>query len=165
MTLSAASLAAGFQRGSPAGQQTPTAPSDADALRSEFLLDLTLETHAPTTFTFPGGDRVIVPVVGGSFQGPQLKGTIAPGGGDWILQHPDGSRLVDVRILMTTDDGQAIYASWGGVAYSESGTFFVRIVPTFETGSTKYAWLNRVVSVGVYRPSGGKVGFRLYRIL
>jgi hypothetical protein len=88
-----------------------------------------------------------------------------PGGGDWIVQRPDGSRILDVRIVMSTDDGQKIYVSWSGIAYTENGTLFARIVPMFETGSEKYAWLNRIVSVGVYRSTQGKIAFRLYRIL
>jgi len=166
VTLSAASIVTGFPLGSPTQQQTPTPAADTDALRSEFLLDLALDTQAPpNTIGFPGGDRVIVNVTGGSFQGPRLRGTIIAGGGDWIVQRPDGSRVLDVRIVMSTDDGQKIYVSWGGIAYTENGTLFARIVPMFETGSEKYAWLNRIVSVGVYRPMQGKVAFRLYRIL
>ena len=42
---------------------------------------------------------------------------------------------------------------------------FSRILPMFETGSNQYAWLNRTVSVGVYRPTPGKIAFRVYRIL
>lgn len=164
VALSVASIAAGFPAGLPA-RQTPAPTADADALRSEFLFDLTLEAQPPNTVASPGGDRLIVAVTGGSFQGPRLKGTVAAGGGDWIVQRPDGSRLLDVRILLNTDDGQKIYMSWSGIAYTEHGTLVARIAPMFETGSDKYAWLNRVVAVGVYRPSEGKVAFRLYRIL
>jgi hypothetical protein len=35
----------------------------------------------------------------------------------------------------------------------------------FETGATKYLWLNNVVAVGVYRPMPEKVAYRIYRIL
>jgi len=52
-----------------------------------------------------------------------------------------------------------------GVAYTENGTLIARIVPVFETGSGKYAWLNRVVSVGVSRPKAGAVSYRVFRIL
>jgi hypothetical protein len=143
--------------------QTPTARENV--LRSEFLLDLMLQTQPPTTVGFPGGDRVIVTVAGGSFEGPRLKGTIAAGGGDWIVQRPDGSRMLDVRLVMMTDDAQKIFVTWRGLAYTDGGTLFARIVPLFETNSETYAWLNRVVSVGVYRPAAGTVSYRLYRIL
>ena len=163
IALSGALIAAGVRPTSFA--QSQTAASDQDTLHSEFLVDLTLQAQRPTTVGFPGGERLIVTVTGGAFQGPRLKGTIAPGGGDWIVQRPDGSRVLDVRIVMTTDDEQRIYVTWRGIAYAENGTLIARIAPVFETGSAKYAWLNRVVSVGVYRPKEGAIAYRVFRIL
>jgi hypothetical protein len=48
---------------------------------------------------------LIVPISGGTFAGPRLKGTIILPSGDWVAQRPDGSRVLDVRILLQTDDG------------------------------------------------------------
>jgi hypothetical protein len=68
--------------------------------------------------------------------------------------------------LLQTDDGQKIYMSWRGIAYAApGGTLFARILPMFETAAAKYAWLNNVVAVGVYRPDLGKIAYRVYRIL
>jgi hypothetical protein len=59
-----------------------------------------------------------------------------------------------------------IYVSWRGIAYtSPGGALFARILPVFETGAPKYAWLNNVVAVGVYRGLSGKVAYRVYQIL
>jgi hypothetical protein len=44
-----------------------------DTLKSEFLLDLVIETGSANRL---GTDRLIVPVSGGTFEGPRLKGTI-----------------------------------------------------------------------------------------
>jgi Protein of unknown function (DUF3237) len=141
-------------------------PAQDDKLQSEFLLDLTLEAQTPQNLGSAGGGRLIVPVSGGTFAGPRLKGTIIAPGGDWIVQRPDGSRILDVRILLQTDDGQKIYVSWRGIAStSPGGTLNARILPVFETAAAKYAWLNNVVAVGVYRPDLGKIAYRIYRIL
>ena len=141
-------------------------PAQDEKLQSEFLLDLKLEAGTPENLGSAGGGRFIVPVSGGTFAGPRLKGTIIPPGGDWIVQRPDGSRVLDVRILLQTDDGQKIYVSWRGIAAtSPGGAFNARIVPVFETGAEKYSWLNKVVAVGVYRPDLGKIAYRIYRIL
>jgi len=140
--------------------------AEDDTLRSEFLLDLALDTQPATSVGFPGGDRLIVGISGGTFQGPKLQGTMAGVGGDWIVRRPDGSSVLDVRAVLLTDDGQKIYATWRGIAYTaEGGGLSARILPMFETGSTKYLWLNNVVSVGVYRQGTGKVAYRVYRIL
>jgi Protein of unknown function (DUF3237) len=141
-------------------------PTQDDKLQSQFLFDLNLEAATPQTLGSAGGGRLIVPVSGGTFAGPGLKGTIVAPGGDWIVQRPDGSRVLDVRILLQTDDGQKIYMSWRGIAYTApSGVLSARILPMFETAAPKYAWLNNVVAVGVYRLDLGKIAYRVYRIL
>ena len=141
-------------------------PTQDDKLQSEFLFDLNLEAETPQNLGSAGGGRLIVPVSGGTFAGPGLKGTIVAPGGDWIVQRPDGSRVLDVRILLQTEDGQKIYMSWRGIAYTApGGVLFARILPMFETTAPKYAWLNNIVAVGVYRPDLGKIAYRVYRVL
>lgn len=140
--------------------------AQVDALSSEFLLDLSLDVQPGHEIGSGGVGRLVVPVTGGLFAGPRLKGRITTPGGDWIVQRADGSRLLDVRLLMETDDGQTLYVSWRGIAYTApSGALHARILPLFETGAPKYAWLNDVVAVGVYRPGAGKIAYRIYEIL
>jgi Protein of unknown function (DUF3237) len=140
---------------------TPTTTAD-EPLRSEFLLDLVLDTQPP----IPVGDRLIVGISGGTFQGPGLTGSVTGLFGDWIVRRPDGSSVLDVRVVFSTDDGEKIFVSWRGLAYTpEGGTLHARILPLFETGSARYRWLNNVVSVSVHRPMAGRVAYRVHRIL
>ena len=141
-------------------------PAQDEKLQSEFLLDVTLETQTPQNLGSAGGGRLIVPVSGRDVCRTSPQRHHHPPGGDWIVQRPDGSRILDVRILLQTDDGQKIYVSWRGIASaSPGGTLNARILPVFETAAAKYAWLNNVVAVGVYRPDLGKIAYRIYRIL
>jgi hypothetical protein len=134
-----------------------------DTLKSEFLLDLVIETGSANRL---GTDRLIVPVSGGTFEGPRLKGTIVGPGGDWIVQRPDESAVLDVRLVLQTDDAQKISMTWRGISYTPTGgTRYARILPLFETGAAKYDWLNHLVAVGVNRPMPGKVAYRVYQIL
>lgn len=102
--------------------------------------------------TTPYGARVIVPITGGTFAGPQLHGTVLPGGGDWALRRADGLTVLDVRVTLRTDDDQLIYMPYRGL-YSVSpeirqrvrqgdtvdpSAYYVRMTPYFETGSEKY---------------------------
>src|SRR5262249_23373286 len=48
------------------------ADAEEETLQSEFLLDLALTTESPTIVGFPGGERAIVRITGGSFEGPRL---------------------------------------------------------------------------------------------
>jgi len=148
----------------PALHAAPT--NQADELRSRFLLDLSLDARQPSQIGATSTGRLIVPVAGGTFDGPRLKGTVLPPAGDWITERADGSRVLDVRALLKTDDGELIYISWRGIAYTPpGGALFARIVPVFEAASAKYSWLNNLVAVGVYRPSAGNVAYRVYEIL
>lgn len=47
-----------------------------DKLQSEFLFDLVFDRGAATNVGSPSINRVIVPVSGGTVEGPKLKGTI-----------------------------------------------------------------------------------------
>jgi hypothetical protein len=145
-----------------AGAPLIAAAAEDDKLKSEFLLTIVVQTEHPSAL----GDRLIVPVSGGTFEGPKLKGSILPPSGDWITRRPDGSRVVDVRLLLETNDAQKIYMTWRGIAHTVQGQgLHARITPLFETAATQYSWLNDVVSVGIYQPIPGKVSYRVYQIL
>ncbi|KAK3402656.1 hypothetical protein B0T20DRAFT_342991 [Sordaria brevicollis] len=114
----------------------------------------------------PNGLRLVVPILSGSFAGPKLKGTVLPAGGDWALFHTkDNSLVADVRQTFKTDDGAYIQVFETGVTQPDnSNSSYVRL--TYETGYEKYAWLNRVVAVGVLRlvegvGGGGGGGLRI----
>ena len=77
----------------------PTAP------RLEYLYTLVAELGAPADIgDTPHGHRLVIPVTGGTFEGPRLRGTVRPGGGDWLLIRPDGTGELDVRGTLETDD-------------------------------------------------------------
>lgn len=145
---------------------SPVPMAQDGQLRSEFLLDLLLDRGPANNVGSLGVNRVVVPVAGGTFEGPKLKGTIVGPSGDWIVGRPDGSSLLDLRLVLQTDDGQKVYMTCRGIAYTQpNGRLYARILPLFETGAPKYAWLNNIVAVGVYRPVPGKVAYRIYSIL
>src|SRR5262249_7695034 len=140
--------------------------SEAEALQSEFLLDLVLDRGAASNVGSAGANRVVVAIAGGTFRGPKLKGTIVAPSGDWIVGRPDGSSVLDIRAVLQTDDDQKISMPCRGIAYPlPGGRLHSRILPLFETGAAKYFWLNNVVSVGVYRSVPGQVSYRVYRVL
>ena len=126
----------------------------------------------------PLGGRRIVYVKAGDFTGPGLKGTVLPGGGDWVLVRKDGISQLDVRITLRTDDDALIFVTYRGLLnmapemrsrIMNGGTvdpseYYFRTTPTFETSSEKYAWLNNLVSVGVGRRTRTGVVYSIYSI-
>ena len=161
--LSGISLAG--QRGQvavPAAAPAPLPPPDA--LKSEMLMDLILETGGPGGGAV--GSRQIVPVTGGTFEGPKLRGKVLPPGGDWLVRTSETVRVLDVRTLLLTDDDQRIYLSYRGVLYTPAGApRYQRVGMIFETASEKYGWLNQIIAVGVGYTVPQRVPYRVFQIL
>ena len=134
-------------------------------LRSQPLFVLTAELGAPQVHEpTPSGTRKVVPVLGGSFVGERLHGEIDPAGGHgWALVRADGSLVLDVRLVLTTHDGERVLMTYSGIRTGspealarlaagepvDPHEIYFRIAPRFETGSTKYAWLNGILAIGV----------------
>lgn len=102
----------------------------------------------------PHGNLSIFPVLGGSFEGERLRGKVLAGGGDWVTANADGTFALDLRITLETDDGALIHMTFTGVR--DDRNHYLRTLPRFETASEKYAFLNRLLSVGIgeIRPDG-----------
>jgi hypothetical protein len=144
-------------------------PDFPDAVSSEHLVDLhfTLDTPPAIVGAAPLGRRSIHLVKGGTFGGPRLRGTIRPGGGDWLLSYDGGHNELDVRATLETDDGALVYVQYRGVlkvdAADPANPYF-RTQPRFETGHEKYKWLNTIVCVGYGAVAPGGVGYRIFAI-
>jgi len=150
-------------------------------IKTKHLFTMPVEVEIPLQIvgSTPMGERRIAKITGGTFEGPELKGTILPGGGDWLLQCADGSLQLDVRATLKTYDGALIYMTYRGYRHGpaevmeqlnkgnavDPSKYYFRVAPFFETGAEKYTWLNRIVSVGTgSRLPSGPV-YEIYQIL
>jgi hypothetical protein len=143
-------------------------------LNTEFLFRMVLAAGTPQMATGAGargGELRVVPVTGGTFEGPRLKGELVPGTtADWLRVEADGTAHMDVRLVMRTDRGQHFYMRYSGVRTGpaevlarlgraeavDPSEYYFRIAARFETGDPELAWLNRVLAVGVgQRPPAG----------
>lgn len=149
-------------------------------LRVAPLFELRVEVgEAQLAGTTPAGTRRIVPVTGGSFEGPELRGQVLPGGSDWIVIRPDGVIQQDVRIILRTDDGALVLMTYRGIRHGppevmerldrgepvEAYEYYFRSAPAFETASADHAWLNRTVAVAVGERVPGAALYSVYRVL
>jgi hypothetical protein len=126
-----------------------------DTINSRPLMVLRLATAATQEIgSTPQGALTIFPVIGGSFEGERLRGKVLPGGGDWVTTRIDGILTLDLRVTLETDDGGLIHMTFSGVRDDANGYF--RTVPRFETATPKYAFLNRLLAIGIgeIRPDG-----------
>ena len=98
------------------------------------------------------GRRTIIPITGGTFEGPKLKGTIINGGADYQLNTETRTELEAIYCIRT-DDGINIHVRNKGIIYNGKDaegnpTFYFRAAPTFEApADSKYAGLNTALFV------------------
>jgi len=112
----------------------------------------------------PLGKRVRIPITGGRFAGPRLRGTILPEGMDWQLIRADGSTVLEASYLMREADGTLIQIVNRGVASGD----YVRTTPVFEAPLGKHQWLNDAVFLGTVGPAdpadGAAVRITVYQV-
>ena len=93
------------------------------------------------------GRRTVIPITGGTFEGPGIKGTIVNGGADYQL-NAEGRTEIEAIYCIKTDDGIYIHVrNRGIIANSKDAnghpSFYFRAAPQFEApADSKYGWLN-----------------------
>ncbi len=127
----------------------------------------------------PAADRRIGVVAGGTFEGERLSGTVLNGGNDWITVRKDGASMLNVRIVLKTNDDALIGVTYQGLRHGpaevmqkiakgetvDPTSYYFRIAPLFETAAPKYDWLNRVVGVGIgHRVATGPI-YSVFEVL
>jgi hypothetical protein len=148
-------------------------------VRPLFILLLSVQPAINVGNT-PGVDRRVGVITGGRFEGERLRGTLLPGGSDWQAIRPgDGAWLLDVRIVLNTDDDEIIGMTYRGMRHGpkevldriargevvKATDYYLRIAPFFETASAKYGWLNGIIAVGVgHRLPEGPV-YQVFEVL
>ena len=133
-------------------------------IKSDFLFTLQqLSSPILSTGSSKIGERKVINVLGGSFVGPKLRGDVMPIGGNWIWVTPDGVYNLDGRLTLRTYDGAGIYLRYTGyrrgladvLGRLDAGEdidpekYYMRISLLFETGDTRYQWLNSILAIGV----------------
>lgn len=98
----------------------------------------------------PIGKRNIVPITGGTFEGPSIRGKIMPGGWDWQLTNASGCFDLHADYMIQTDDNVIIHVvNQGRVCPNSSGKRDAILTsPAFEAPRGKYDWLNGGAFVG-----------------
>ncbi len=148
-------------------------------LTLEHVCDFTVELTRPHELgAHGGGVRRIIPIVGGTVTGPQLRGRILDVGADWQSVDGDGIASLDARYAVETEDGAIVEITSQGlrhmtpevaaraaageaVAFSE---YYMRTSVRMTSGHPDYAWVNR----SLFLATGGKVGatvsLAIYRV-
>ncbi|MCC6202720.1 MAG: DUF3237 domain-containing protein [Gammaproteobacteria bacterium] len=187
MLTSARALVAGAAFALSALLAQPVTAQQGDAApppQLEFVFALRAEVDAPIKIgTVAGRERRIVPILGGTFEGPgyggaALRGRVVPGGADYQEIQPDGFSQLEARYVLETEQGELIYVVNRGIRHAppevmaklnagqavDQAQLYMRVVPTFETTAPRLQWLTRAIFIttGERHPNG--VVIRFYRI-
>lgn len=148
--------------GAKAQQQEP-----APAL--EFVMELRVKIDKPFSVgRTPHGQRTVIPITGGTFEGPQLKGEILSGGADYQMSDEVTHRTeIEAIYCIRTDDGVNIHVRNSGlIVMSEGSAPYFVTSPHFEAPhGTKYEFLNN--SIFVCRPgrsNGDYLSLLIWRV-
>jgi hypothetical protein len=169
----ALSLLSSFVIGNIQAQEIPEPPE------LSFAFEVLAEVADPTVVgLLPNGTRRIVDILGGSFEGPDVKGRVVPGGADWQIIREDGFTDIDARYTLETDSGDLIYVSNVGIRHAppdvitrlnagevvDQSQIYFRAIPKFETSAPELEWLMKsiFVATGERYPNG--VVIRFWRV-
>ncbi|WP_461173349.1 DUF3237 domain-containing protein [Arthrobacter sp. Z1-9] len=59
----------------------------------------------------PDGFRRIIPIIGGTVEGPELRGTVLPAGADFQLLKSETLTELEAKYVIETEDGERVYVT------------------------------------------------------
>jgi len=126
------------------------------------------------------GMRRVVPITGGTFEGPNIRGRVLPVGADFQYVRPDGVLAVEARYTLETSDDVLIMVTNRGIRRAspavmdrlsrgepvDPSEYYFRTTPEFEAPiGSNYEWLNQSVFIGVAERRPDAAIIRFYRVL
>ena len=153
-----------------------TAPNAA----TEFAFEARVSVETPLVVGQSSrGVRRIVPITGGTFEGPNIRGRVIPGGADCQYVRPDGVLAVEARYTLETSDEVLIMVTNRGIRRAspevmarlgrgepvDPSEYYFRTTPEFEAPiGSNYEWLNQSVFIGVAERRPDAAIIRFYRV-
>lgn len=154
--------------------------AQASSAATEFAFEARVTVQAPLVVGRSShGLRRVVPITGGAFEGPNIRGRVVPGGADWQFVRPDGVLVVEARYTLETADSVLIMVTNRGIRRGpqavldrlargdtvDPSEYYFRTTAEFEAPlGSKYEWLNQSVFVGVAERRPDAAIIRFYRV-
>jgi hypothetical protein len=109
------------------------------------------------------GLRRIIPILGGSCEGPRLQAEVLHGGADWQYRRPDQVWQLTARYTLRTGDGVLIQVVNRGLRHGPAAVmerllsgqkvdpseYYFRSAAEFEAPRGPHDWLNKGIFVGL----------------
>ena len=123
-----------------------------------------IEIHAAAPLTIGAtraGEVRVVPFVSGTFEGPELRGSVLAGGTDWQEIAADGTLEIHARYLLETEQGERIEVRSEGIrtgtpqvlaqlaqgAELPASAYYFRTAIRFRTAAPRLARLNDLLAI------------------
>ena len=160
-------------------QRGPGPAADAVAPKLTLAMTLRVQVGAPMELgDVPGGRRRIIPILGGTFEGPNVRGKVLAGGADWQIVRADGLAELDTRYALQTDSGKLVYIQNAGIRHAppevtkkllagepvDPSQVYFKTIPRFETSAPELQWLARSIFVGTGERYPTEVVVRVWRV-
>ena len=124
------------------------------------------------------GTRRIIPIIGGTANGPLITGRVLDVGADWQTVLPDGVADLDARYAIATADGAVIEVVSQGIRHAPPevaariaageavppSEYYMRTAIRLASGHPSYGWVNRSLFVAAGGKVGSTVRLSIYRI-
>jgi hypothetical protein len=124
------------------------------------------------------GLRRIIPITGGTVEGPLLNGKVLPGGADFQIVVSETSADLDARYMLELDSGEHVFVqnhalrrgSADNIAKLVRGEFvepaeiYFRCIPTFEVSSPALQWMTESLFLGTGARFPDHVLISIYKI-
>lgn len=162
-----------MQDGGPVSQPLVAAP----VLRHVF--DARVAVAAPWEVgAGPAGERRVIAITGGMVEGPELTGTILPGGADYQTIAPDGLTHLHARYWIETRHGERVYVENTGIRFGppealdrirqglpvDPALIYFRTTPRFETTAPRLAWMTTTLFVATGRRTPDEVQLSVFAV-
>jgi hypothetical protein len=149
-------------------------------VRLEFLMNLAVDVgDVVSVGAAPLGERRMIGIVGGTFEGPDIRGEVLPGGADWQISRRDGVLDLDARYVLKEQAGGLVRVMSQGYRHGSAevlaalargedvdpAKYFFRTTMRFETGAPYLDWLNRTIAVTTAERKARRVLLSAYRLL
>lgn len=152
-------------------------PPIAPALHYAFSASVTLGPIIDLGLV-AGARKRIVPITGGIFAGPDIRGEVLPGGGDWQTILADGSAQIHARYTLKASDGALIAIDNPGLRRGppevlrrlaagedlDPALYYFRTTPTFDVADGPHQWLRESVFIGVGARHPASVDIDYFRV-
>jgi len=126
----------------------------------------------------PYGERRYVPLLGGTVTGPELNGTIVPGGVDWQVARSDGVLDIGAHYVIKAADGALIEVQSNGLRHGPPEVmarlargeavgrdeYFFKTLMRFTTGHPAWLHLNKTMAIAVGQREARLVVLDVYRL-